>query len=293
MPVLLGAHMSIAGGLPRAVDRAVAHGCRALQIFSRSSMQWRARALDRSEVAEFRDKAAGAGLGAVVAHASYLINLASGDRTVRTRSRAALLEEVDRAEALELQGVVLHPGCATRGGEGEGIRRVAEGIEWVLEQRPRGRAHVILELTAGQGTSIGHRFEHLAAIIDRLHGSPRLGVCLDTCHLYAAGYDIGSAGGYEASVAAFDATVGLGRLELLHLNDSRRPLGSRVDRHEHIGRGFIGLEPFRRLLNDARLAGRPMVIETPKTDGLQRGGILVDPLDRRNLRTLRALVGPT
>ncbi len=293
MAVLLGAHLSIAGGLPCAIDRAVAHGCTALQIFSKSSNQWRARKLDAEEVAEFREKAARAGLAAIVAHTSYLINLASGSRTVRARSRAALLEELDRAERLGLRGVVLHPGCATRGGEAEGIRRIAEGIEAVLARRPDARAHIVLEQTAGQGTSIGHRFEHLAAIIGRLHGSPRVGVCLDTCHLYAAGYDIRSADGYEASIAGFAATVGLDRLELIHLNDSRRPLGSRVDRHEHIGRGALGLEAFRRLLNDPRLAGRPMVIETPKTEGRPRGRALVDPLDRRNLRALRALIHPT
>jgi deoxyribonuclease-4 len=287
----LGAHLSIAGGLPLAIARAVGHGCRSLQIFTRSASQWRARPLDAAEVAEFRARARAAGMRPIVAHASYLINLASGDRTVRARSRRALAEELDRAEALGLFGVVLHPGSATGGRQRVAVRRIADGLDALLRARPKGRALVILEQTAGQGTSVGHRFEHLAEIIAQAGASPRLGVCLDTCHLLAAGYDIASREGYEATIAAFDRVVGLDRLALLHLNDSKHPLGSRVDRHEHIGQGHVGLDGFARILRDPRLSGVPMIIETPKTGARAPGrGVALDPLDRMNLATLRRLL---
>jgi deoxyribonuclease-4 len=280
--------MSIAGGLPRAVERAVLHGCEALQIFSKSANQWRARSLPDREISDFRTALRRAGMFPAVSHASYLINLATRNPALRALSIASFGEELDRAEALGLMGVVLHPGACTGGSEEEGLTLVADAVRSLLRERRRAKAMILLEHTAGQGTSVGHRFEHLAAIIDRAGGSARIGVCLDTCHLVAAGFDIVTAAGYRRTFQAFDDLVGLDRLRVFHLNDSKRPLGSRVDRHEHIGRGELGLAPFRRLVNDPRFAELPMLLETPKTEG-RTGRAEIDPLDEMNLQTLRGL----
>ena len=283
--------MSIAGGLPRAVDRAKASRCEALQIFTKSAGQWRARPLPPEEIALFRDKVAAARIGPVVAHNSYLINLATAQPELRAQSIAALGEELDRAEVLGLDGLVMHPGSYTSGTEADGLRLIAEGLEGLLEERPDGKTMVLLEHTAGQGTNLGHRFEHLAEIIERLQRSPRVGVCLDTCHLLAAGYDICSAEGYAATFEQFDSVVGLDRIRAFHLNDSKKPCGSRVDRHEHIGKGCLGLEPFRMLLNDPRFAAHPMLLETPKLEtAASKRRSDMDPWDARNLRTLRGLI---
>jgi deoxyribonuclease-4 len=288
---LLGAHLSIAGGLPRAVDRAEASRCDALQIFTKSVGQWRARPLPPEEVTRFRLRVEETGIGPVVAHNSYLINVAASGSSLRAQSIAALGEEIDRAEGLGLHGLVMHPGSYTSGSEEEGLRLIAEALASLLRQRPRGRTMVLLEHTAGQGTNLGHRFEHLAAIIEHLDGSPRIGVCLDTCHLLTAGYDICSETGYRQTFKEFHRLVGLDRLKLFHLNDSKKPCGSRVDRHEHIGKGCLGLEPFRRLLNDHRFSKLPMLLETPKLESVaSRNRRDVDPWDARNLRTLRSLV---
>jgi len=264
------------------------HGCEALQIFSKSANQWRARALPDREISEFRAALGRAGIFPAVAHASYLINLATSDPALRALSIASFGEELDRAEALGLMGVVLHPGACTGGGEDEGLTLIADAIRGLLRERRRAKAMVLLEHTAGQGTSVGHLFEHLAAIIDRAGGSARIGVCLDTCHLVAAGFDIVTPAGYRRTFRAFDDLLGLDRLRVFHLNDSKKPLGSRVDRHEHIGRGEIGLAAFRRLVNDWRFAELPMLLETPKTEG-RTGQAAIDPLDAMNLETLRGL----
>lgn len=287
----LGAHLSIAGGLPRAVDRAAAAGCEALQIFTKSVGQWRARPLPPDEIALFRTRVRERGIHPVVAHNSYLINLAAANPALREQSMAALAEELDRAEALGLDGLVMHPGSYTSGTERQGLDLIADGLARLLARRPRGRTRVLLEHTAGQGTNLGHRFEHLAHIIDRLRGTRRVAVCLDTCHLLTAGYDICSARGYEETFREFDRIVGLDRLEVFHLNDSKKPCGSRIDRHEHIGKGCLGLEPFRRLLNDCRFRQLPMLLETPKLDTPESRRSDVDPWDARNLRVLRTLRG--
>lgn len=287
----LGAHMSIAGGLPRAVDRARASRCDALQIFTKSAGQWRARALPSEEIALFRRRVEESGIHPVVAHNSYLINLAAAAAGLREQSIAALGDEMDRAEALGLNGLVMHPGSYTTGTEAEGLRLIADALAVLLRARPGARTMILLEHTAGQGTNLGHRFEHLASIIERLDGSPRVGVCLDTCHLLTAGFDLCSETGYEDTFREFDRVVGLDRIKAFHLNDSKRPCGSRVDRHEHIGKGCLGLEPFRRLLNDRRFANLPMLLETPKLETpASRRRSDVDPWDARNLRTLRKLI---
>ena len=288
----LGAHLSIAGGLPRAVDRAEASGCAALQIFTKSAGQWRARPLPPEEIALFRRRVRQTGIRPVVAHNSYLINLASADAALRERSIASLCDELDRAEALGLDGLVMHPGSFTSGTEAGGLRLIADGLARIFDARPDARTRILLEHTAGQGTNLGHRFEHLAEIIERLDGTRRVGVCLDTCHLIAAGYDIRSAEGYDETFRQFGRIVGLSRLKVFHFNDSKKPCGSRVDRHEHIGKGCLGLEPFRRILNDPRFATLPMLLETPKLDTPEsRRKSDVDPLDRVNLDVLRGLIG--
>jgi deoxyribonuclease-4 len=243
------------------------------------------------EIVLFRRRVADTGIHPVIAHDSYLINIAAAAPALREQSLAALLEEYDRADALGLQGLVMHPGSFTTGTESEGLRLIASGLRALLRTRRRATPLILLEHTAGQGTNLGHRFEHLAEIIDQLDGSPRVGVCLDTCHLLAAGYDICSEQGYVQTFREFDRLVGLDRLKAFHLNDSKKPCGSRVDRHEHIGKGCLGLEPFRRIVTDPRFAGLPMLLETPKLDTPEsRRRSDVDPWDARNLRTLRRLM---
>src|SRR6476661_3348696 len=209
----LGAHLSIAGGLPRAVDRAEASGCQALQIFTKSAGQWRARELPAEEIALFKRRVRQTRIRPVVAHNSYLINVAAADRTLRRKSTEALRDELDRAESLGLDGLVMHPGSYTSGTESGGLKLIADALAAILESRPAGRTRILLEQTAGQGTNLGHRFEQLAEIIDRLGGSPRVGVCLDTCHLLTAGYDLCTDDGYEETFRQFGATVGFSRLQ--------------------------------------------------------------------------------
>jgi len=287
----LGAHLSIAGGLPRAVDRAEASGCQALQIFTKSAGQWRARELPPEEIALFKRRVRQTKIRPVVAHNSYLINLAAADPALRRRSIDSLRDELDRAEGLGLDGLVMHPGSYTSGTETGGLRLIADGLAEILASRPGGSTRILLEHTAGQGTNLGHRFEHLAEIIDLLGGSPRLGVCLDTCHLLVAGYDICSEQGYQDTFRQFGAIVGFSRLKAFHMNDSKKPCMSRVDRHEHIGKGCLGLAPFRRIVNDPRFAKLPMLLETPKLDTPQSRRLSdIDPLDRMNLDALRRLI---
>ncbi len=288
----IGAHMSVAGGVSNAVERAVVHGCEALQIFSKNANQWKGKPLDPADVAAFRRRLDETGITPVVSHASYLINLATTFPLLREQSIAAFVDELDRAEALGLLGVVIHPGTCTAGSEDDALRLIGEAIRRAFTARPRGRAMVLLEHTAGQGRTVGHRFEHLAAILAHLDGSPRVGVCLDTCHLVAAGYDIVSDAGYAETFATLDRLVGLARVKVFHGNDSKKPCGSRVDRHEHIGKGCLGLAPFRRLVNDARFTGLPILIETAKAARSERPGRIVkDPYDAKNLGILRRLRG--
>lgn len=282
--------MSVAGGVACAVDRAVLHGCEALQIFAKNANRWMSPPLDSLEIRRFRRGLERNGIAPAVSHASYLINLATADPVLREMSIAAFVDELDRAHALGLLGVVIHPGTWTSGTEEDALRWIAEAVRTAFKARPRQKTMVLFEHTAGQGRAMGHRFEHLASILGDLDGSPRAGVCLDTCHLVASGYDITSHQGYRETFAAFDRLVGVDRLRVFHANDSKRPCGSRVDRHAHIGEGCLGLEPFRWLMADRRFAGLPMLIETEKTNGLHKPNrIVTDPLDVRNLETLRLL----
>jgi deoxyribonuclease IV len=286
----IGAHMSVAGGVANAVERAVLHGCEALQIFSKNARQLLGKPLDPADIRTFRRRVGETGLHPVVSHASYLINLATTSPALREVTLAAFIDELDRAHALGLLGVVIHPGVCVTGTEEAGLRLIADAIRAAFSARPRRKTMVLLEHTAGQGRTLGYRFEHLAAIIEHLNGSPRVGVCLDTCHLVASGYDIVSDAGYQDTFTNFDRIVGFDRLKVFHGNDSKRPCGSRVDRHEHIGRGCLGLETFRRLLHDRRFSHLPILIETEKATSVTKpGSIAVDPFDMQNLDTLRNL----
>jgi deoxyribonuclease-4 len=282
--------MSVAGGLPRAVERGIVHGCDAMQIFAKNASQWRGRQLPPEEIRAFRRLVKQSGITPVVSHASYLINLASANRGLRAQSLEAMGDELDRAESLGLLGVVLHPGCYTDGAEAQGLALIADGLDLLLRDRRRGRTLVILEQTAGQGTALGSTFEPLATIISLIKAERRVGVCLDTCHLLASGYDIASPEGYARTFKEFGRSVGFDRLKVFHMNDSKRPLGSRVDRHAHIGEGFVGQEAFGRIVNDRRFQGLPMLLETPKSEGRATGPIVADPLDMKNLGALRRLV---
>ena len=280
----LGAHVSTAGGVAKAVPRGEALGCEAIQVFAKNANQWRARPLDPAEAAAFRAarRASGA-IGRAVSHASYLINLGATDATVLERSEAALADELVRADALGLDGVVVHPGAHLGTGEEAGIERVAAAIDRVLGAVPDASPRLLLENTAGQGTVLGHRLEHLAAMRAAVAAPGRVGFTLDTCHAFAAGYAIHERAGYEDFVAEVAEVLGLDAVCCWHLNDSLRPFGSRRDRHEHIGEGQIGAEPFGWLLRDERFRGVPMVLETEP--GEESAG------HRRDLELLRALGG--
>ena len=282
--------MSVAGGLPNAVERAAVHGCEALQVFTKNASQWRGRPLAVDEIERFRRRIEETGISPVVSHASYLINLATTDPALREQSIAAFIDELDRAEALGLLGVVIHPGTCTAGSEADALALIGDAIRRAFRARPGQQTMVLLEHTAGQGRTLAYCFEHLAAIIDHVDGSVRVGVCLDTCHLLASGYDIVSDRGYSRTFADFDRLVGVDRLRVFHGNDSKKPLGSRVDRHEHIGEGCLGVEPFRRLLGDPRFKNLAILIETEKEQSSSRPNAIVqDRFDVKNLGLLRRL----
>jgi deoxyribonuclease-4 len=281
---LFGAHLSVAGGLYHAANAAAALGCGTVQIFTKNANQWAGKPLTEGEVREFRRAVKRARLKHPTAHDSYLINLAAPDDVLYRKSIAAFADEVERAETLGLAYLVTHPGAHTGSGEEAGLARVAAALDEVHARSPGYKVKVLLETTAGSGTTLGGRFEHLAAILDRVKDPDRLAVCLDTCHVFAAGYPLGTDSEYAATFQQFDDVIGLSKLKLFHINDSLKPLGSRVDRHAGIGLGEIGLEVFRRLVNDSRFRTRPMVIETPKHDA---EGNEMDPV---NLGVLRGLV---
>lgn len=280
--LLLGAHMSIAGGVHLAIGRGFALGCTAIQIFTKNATQWRTEPLAAQEIAEFKAERRTAGL-MVVAHDAYLINLGSPDKALFERSVTAFRHEMDRAEELDIPYLVMHPGAHTGSGEHAGLTSISRGLNRLLKEVPGYRVVIVLENTAGQGTALGHSFEQVAWILQESVAPERMGVCLDTCHAFAAGYDLRDRSGYTNSLEEFDRIIGLNRLKVLHLNDSKKGLGSRVDRHEHPGRGMLGLECFRLIMNDRRFSNVPKLIETPKElDGVD--------MDAVNLNLLRGLV---
>jgi deoxyribonuclease-4 len=271
--MLFGAHQSVAGGLHRACAFAAEDRCDAVQIFTKNASQWREPAVDAAALAAFREaRAACSGGVRVMAHASYLINLCADDAAVLGRSREALFREVERCDALGVDFVVFHPGAHMGLGEEGGLDRIGESLAVILERARGLRAQLCIENTAGQGTCLGHRLDQIAAMIERAGpDGARLGVCIDTQHAFASGHDLRSAAGYEAFWGDFARLLGTPRLSCMHINDSKAPLGARVDRHERIGEGEMGLLPFWRLANDPRLAAVPGVVELPPLSKERRG----------------------
>jgi deoxyribonuclease-4 len=281
---LFGAHMSIAGGYHKALLAAQEHGCDTVQLFTKSTNQWKAKELTEEEVRVFRRILRQTRLRFPMAHDCYLINLASPDEVLYRKSIEAFVIEYQRAEQLGLRYLVAHPGAFLDSTEEAGLARVAEALDEVHGRYPDYRVQVLLETTAGQGSCLGHRFEHLARILSLVSEPERLGICLDTCHVFAAGYALSPEREYQATMRAFDKVIGLNRLRAFHVNDSLKAFGSRVDRHSHIGRGLLGLEAFRLLVNDPRFRARPMILETPKEETGE------NDMDAVNLNILRALL---
>jgi deoxyribonuclease IV len=282
MPAMnLGAHISSAGGLHQAFARGEAAGCKTMQLFTKNERQWQAKPLTEEGIALFKAEAARSGIRPLMVHDSYLINLASPNDELWERSIAAFADELERCEQLGIPYLVTHPGAHTGSGVEAGLKRIATALDRLFEMGTGGDVTVLLETTAGQGTWLGRSFEELAQLIELLRRPERVAVCADTCHMFAAGYDISSSEGYATTVERLIELVGLDRIKAFHLNDSKGGLGSHLDRHAAIGEGQIGLEGFRMLLNDPRFRGTPMVLETPKgDDGAE---------DIRNLKTLRSL----
>jgi len=282
MTLDFGTHASAAGGVDKALQRAVDVSATSCQIFSKNERQWRAKPLDPAVVERFHEERERTGITQMISHASYLINLASPKDDLIEKSVGGFSDELERAHTLGLQGVVLHPGAHTGSGVDTGIAKIAQSLNRIHDDLPHITSLTLLETTAGQGTALGRSFEEIAAIIDQVEAKDRVGVCLDTCHIFAAGYDIRTSDGYQEVMNAFDRIIGIDKLRAIHLNDSKMPFASNKDRHEHIGKGEIGVEGFRALVNDTRLSGIPGVLETEKdADG---------DYDRKNLALLRSLV---
>jgi deoxyribonuclease IV len=285
MSLDFGTHASASGGVDKALQRALDVGATSCQIFSKNERQWKAKPLDGEVVERFHEERERTGIRQMAVHDSYLINLASPKDDILEKSMAAFRDELERCDILNIAYLVTHPGAHTGSGLEAGIRTFADSLNRLHDAMPENRAITCLETTAGQGTTLGRSFEEIAAIIDLVEAKHRVGVCLDTCHIFAAGYDIRTVDGVRAVLDEFDRVVGIERLKVLHLNDSKNPLGSNKDRHEHIGDGMIGLEGFRGIVNDPRLAGLPAILETEKDPDGEH--------DRRNLTLLRDLVDRT
>ncbi|MEW5924426.1 MAG: deoxyribonuclease IV [Candidatus Zixiibacteriota bacterium] len=280
--MLLGAHMSIAGGIFNAVLDGEKAGCDVIQIFTKQSNQWKAKPLTDEEITRFFDEQKRSKVKVVCAHTSYLINLGSPDDELYQKSIEAFRIEMERCDVLKIPHLVMHPGSHVGSGEEAGLRRIADAFNRILGELPDGKTSICIESTAGQGTNLGYKFEQLARIINMVENKDCVSVCLDTCHIFAAGYRLQDAKDYRATMKEFDDIVGLKRLQVIHFNDSKKPFGSKKDRHEHIGEGELGLEPFRNIMNDRRLGRVPKILETPKSDDLHE--------DIENLKILRSLV---
>lgn len=282
MNQLMGAHTSTAGGVSKAIDRAEKLGFSAIQIFSKNNNRWDAKPLEEKEITDFREGLANSGIKFVVTHDSYLINLCAIDKELLEKSRNAFVHELDRCNQLGIKHLNFHPGAHGGQGEDEGLKIIAESLNIAHDKTPNCDVTSMLELTAGQGKALGYKFEHMAKIIEMVEQKERMTVCIDTAHIFAAGYDIKSEKGYERTMKDFDDIIGLDRLQCYHINDSKKDLGTRVDRHEHIGKGFIGLEGFTNLMNDKNVAHVPKILETPK------GKEQLEDLE--NLKVLRSLI---
>ena len=280
--LLIGAHMSISGGVFNAILAGEELGCTTIQIFTKNNNQWKTRELSQTEVNQFFQDQERTKISPIVGHNGYLINLASPKDDVFTLSKESMLVELQRAERLGLPYLVMHPGSHLATGEKEGLKKIAGAINWLHQKTEGYKVKICLETTAGQGSNLGYKFEQLAEIIEMVKDNQRLGICYDTCHAFAAGYDMGTKKAYQNTFKEFDKVIGLSRLKAMHLNDAVKDLDSRVDRHTHIGEGKIGLEGFRLLMNDERWEKIPKILETPKEGGTAK--------DIKNLRVLRNLV---
>jgi len=278
---LIGAHMSTSGGAHKAIEIADAVDCTALQIFTKNNNQWRAKPLTDDDVQKFFNARKASPIRAYVGHVGYLINVASPKDDVYRKSVDSLTEEVERGDRLGLSDVVMHPGAHLKEGEEYAIKKIADSLNRIIDSTPDITTRFALETTAGQGTNVGYKFEQIAAIINLVENKARLSVCFDTCHTFAAGYELRTRKGWDATFKAFDDTIGLDYLRVFHVNDSKKEFGSRVDRHEQLGQGELGLEPFKFLMQDKRFVDVPKILETPKLDD-QEGN------DRRNLEILRS-----
>ena len=275
--------MSIAGGVDKALLEGKKVDCDVIQIFTKSSRQWAAQPYSKEEIQNFLTNQKETGIVTVIAHDSYLLNLGSPDEGLRKRSVRAFVDEMERCETLSIPYLIAHPGAHVGSGEEEGIKAIGRSLDEIHKACPGFKARIALEITAGQGSNLGYRFEQIRSMIDATEESDRLRVCFDTEHAFAAGYDIRAKEGYERTFGEFDEIIGIKLLAAFHLNDSKKEFHSRVDRHEHIGRGHIGVEAFRLLMNDQRFWGIPMCLETPKGPDLKE--------DIENLTTLRSLIG--
>lgn len=276
---LLGAHMSIAGGVAKAIDRGLSLGCNAIQIFTGYNNRWAQKNFTAEDLEKFSLNKSK--LKLILAHNKYLINLASPISEISEKSFSSMVEELQRAELLGLPFLVIHPGSHVGSGEKIGLNKVGQQLNTLFAETKGFQVQILLETTAGQGTNLGYRFEHLAEILAGNKYPERMGVCFDTCHCFAAGYDLRTPKSYRKTFEEFDRLIGISLIRAFHLNDSKRELGSRKDRHEHIGKGFLGLEAFRLLLNDNRFIGIPMILETPKGKELKE--------DKENLAVLYSL----
>lgn len=283
MPIF-GSHLSIAGGYYKAVNRAAELGLNAVQLFTKNNNQWKAKPISDEDIRLFQTALKDSGIRHPISHASYLINLASPDQELRTKSIDAMVVEIQRADLLGIPYVIFHPGAYTTSSEAEGLDAIINSLDEIHSRTGDLRTYPLLENTAGQGSNLGWKFEHLQFIIEGVKQPDRLGVCIDTCHAFAAGYPMHTAAEYQNTVKQMKTTFGLKRIKAIHLNDSKKAFGSRRDRHEHIGEGEMGLEPFRHLLNDSRFSRIPMYLETEKG---QRDGVELDTI---NLQTLKQLL---
>lgn len=279
--MLIGAHMSIAGGVDKAIERGVALSCTTIQLFTKNSNQWKGKALKADEVERFLALKEKSKISPIIAHDAYLINLASSSHELRKKSIHALITEIERCRILEIPYIIIHPGAHLGSGEDAGIKNITDSLNIIFKRAEASGVDVVLETTAGQGTNIGYRFEHLCRIMDGVKYKQRIKVCLDSCHIFAAGYDISTPEGYDKVMDNFNRLIGLDRLVCIHVNDSKKGFGSRVDRHEHIGKGSMGKLFFKLLMNDKRFEHVPKIIETPKGEDMKN--------DRRNLALLRKM----
>ena len=279
---MFGAHMSIAGGFDKALERGIKIDCRTIQIFTKNNNQWKAKEITDKDLHRFLDLFNKSGISPVIAHDSYLINLASPEPELHQKSMESFFQEMERCNKLRIPYLVFHPGAHRGSGEKAALKKIAQSLNLLLKKGKELKVSLLLETTAGQGTSLGYKFEHFAEIIKMVRRKKSIGVCVDTCHIFAAGYDITTQKGYKKTFETFNKLIGLDKLKVFHLNDSKKKFGSRVDRHEHIGKGFLGLNPFRFLVNDKRFKNVPKILETPKGPDLKE--------DVDNLKVLKKLI---